>query len=281
MRFKVLILTLAILTTVAVGTSRATTIGPDAFGYSATNVVAFSFHDISATGTRVLNGNDDSFVSAAIGFTFNFYGTSYTTLNISSNGLISFGAGNTTFTNSDFSGGIGGTNDLPTIAPFWDDLEFLSAGTDAVYYQTEGAPGSRVMTVEWHQAKGFLNSPGAISFEARLFEGSGIMLFTYLNTNTGDGYATGASATVGIRNTGAPGNGDFLQWSFNQAIIPDESSILIVPGRPRYRNRRRSCCSAAAWRSPCDACAAAADRIDSDFCGRTLLGVRPFVFWRG
>ena len=62
----------------AVRPAQATTIGPDAFGYTARDV-GIAFVDISGTGTQVLANDDDSVVSAAIGFGFNFYGNSIAT----------------------------------------------------------------------------------------------------------------------------------------------------------------------------------------------------------
>jgi hypothetical protein len=226
MRFKVLGLTVVLLGTLAAGTSHAASIGPDAFGYSATDAVPFHFADITATGTRVLANMDDAAVSANIGFTFNFYGTGYTDLFISSNGLLSFGTPNTAFTNLNFAAGTVGV-DQPAIAPWWDDLVTNDPGDDAVYYETDGAPGSRIMTIEFHQM-GFFSSSnsGPVTFEVQLSEATGAIRFTYLNTQTGDVNSSAASATIGIRNTGAPGNNDFLQWSFNSPVIGSESSIL-------------------------------------------------------
>jgi hypothetical protein len=58
----------------------ALTIGPDAFGYTATNGVASPFENITGTGTRVLAGVDDATVSMPIGFAFRFYGVTYPSL---------------------------------------------------------------------------------------------------------------------------------------------------------------------------------------------------------
>lgn len=223
MRFKVLGLTVVILGTFAAGTSRAASIGPDAFGYVATNSVPFAFADISGTGTQVLVSQDDNFATANIGFTFNFYGTGYTQVFISSNGMLTFGLPDASFTNQNFQ-----TTDIgeAAVAPWWDDL---FTGTDGVYYETDGVAGSRVMTIEYRNT-GFFSGGGIVTFEAQLFE-NGVIRFNYLSTQTGTGNASAASGTVGIRNTGAPLNNDFLQWSFNSPVIGSESSILFVPGQ--------------------------------------------------
>ncbi len=97
----------------------AGTIRPDAYGYSATNGLV-NWTDISSTGTACLApGIDDSSVAACIGFNFNFYGTDYTSLFVSTNGLITFTGGNTDFSNDDLTLTDQGQ---ATIAPYWDDL---------------------------------------------------------------------------------------------------------------------------------------------------------------
>lgn len=216
------------LALVGASTAQAATIGPDAFGYRATNEVRFVFQDISGTGTQVLAGTDDSTAAAAIGFNFNFYGAGFASVNISSNGLLTFGGTNTSFTNVNFETAVP-SGDRPSIAPFWDDLVFFGEGTDAVYHQTVGAPGNQAFIVQWNQARPFggsTTSPTS-TFQVILSE-SGAFLFNYLNTPP----ANGASATVGIRDTAGQLNGRRLQWSFNQGVLGAEESIRFTPGDP-------------------------------------------------
>jgi len=117
---------MAVLGVMFASATRATTIGPDASGFTANNTTAFAFEEISGTGTRVLPNTDDGFVSVPLGFTFNFYGTSYTSVFASSNGLITFGSGNLSFANDNLTTAAAPTqnvpNDLPLIAPLCDLL---------------------------------------------------------------------------------------------------------------------------------------------------------------
>jgi hypothetical protein len=83
--------------------ARADTIGPDSFGYTATNQVSFTFSDISGSGTKVLAGVDDGFVLAPLGFSFSFYGTDYSDAFLSTNGLITFTTGTLQFGNVDLT----------------------------------------------------------------------------------------------------------------------------------------------------------------------------------
>src|SRR5205085_7201573 len=85
-----------------------------------TAAVATAFEDVSGTGTVIagLTGQDDASVSIPIGFSFQLYGTSYTSVFVSSNGLLSFGVADTAFTNADLTT----TPAEAAIAPFWDDF---------------------------------------------------------------------------------------------------------------------------------------------------------------
>lgn len=218
------------LGTVGIEKAEALTLGPDSYGYRATDEVPYTFQDISGTGSRVLSGVDDSTSSANLGFNFNFYGTNYNSVFFSSNGLMTFGGSNSSFSNSSFTGSLG-TN-RPTIAAFWDDLQFFQSGTDAVYYQTVGTAGSRRFITQWNNVGGFSSSPSLMTFQSVLFEGSNNILLSYLDADSGDFRAFGGSATVGIRNTDGDLNGQNLQWSYDSASLRNGQSILISRSVP-------------------------------------------------
>src|SRR5262249_12944532 len=100
--------------------------------------VAPDFEDISGTGTVIagLTNQDDASVAIPIGFTFPFYGAGNTAVFVSSNGLLTFGAANTGFTNADLTT----TPAQASIAPFWDDLHTGggAAGSN-VFFQVLGS----------------------------------------------------------------------------------------------------------------------------------------------
>jgi hypothetical protein len=172
-----------------------------------------------------------------LGFTFNFYGTSYTSVFASSNGLITFGSGNLSFANDNLTTAAAPTqnvpNDLPLIAPLWDDWSTDASGADAVYYQTLGSAPSRRLVIEWHITSGCcaVTPPAAdfVTFQAILYEGSGNILVQYLDTTTTNTYNHGNTATVGIRDVNGQSNGRNLQWSFNSSVINDSTTVLFTP----------------------------------------------------
>src|SRR5258708_287699 len=120
------------------------------------------------------------------GFPVQLYGTGYSQTCISANGLLAFGGCDPSAAHVNLAT-TGTFNNLPTIAPLWDDWQFFTPGTDAVYFETTGAPGSQLFIVEWSLAKGnFPYSPGTATFEAILSEAGGNILLQYLNVASQD-----------------------------------------------------------------------------------------------
>lgn len=216
------------------GIAGAATIGPDAFGYTASDV-PFLWEDVSTTGTRVLAGADDgTFGPVNLGFNFSFYGNNYTSVCMSSNGLLTFGGCNSQYSNVDIANlGIhsSGLVDLPTIAVLWDDWQFFQDGADAVYYfQVVGAAPSRRFIVQWNIAYGYSSSPQSVTFQAILYENGSAIKLQYKDTNSGDFRTAGGSATVAIRDFASQVSRRVLQWSVNTPVIVDGKAIeFLVP----------------------------------------------------
>lgn len=134
----------------------------------------------------------DTAVSAAIdlGFSFNFFGHTYTQFFISAAGVVGFDqkslSGNTTSYIP--------SPEVPNnfIAPYLTQLYVNAPGYPGkVFYQTAGAAPNRTMTVEWSQAKtgnGFSDT-----FETVLFENGNI------DFNYGQGGVSGCGV-IGIEN---------------------------------------------------------------------------------
>ena len=227
-RFLSLIL-LAILASVSAWSSD---IGPDTYGYKATDDTPYSFVDISGTGAAALGGADDDRISINIGFPFAFYGKVYSEVCISSNGLLSFGGCNLMdFANQDLTG-TATAGDLPTVAPLWFDLTFAVSGAGSVRYQTLGQPGSRRFIVQWQNAF-VLNGSKGLSFQTILQEADSGILFQYLDIDAGAGSKAsfGGIATVGLRDTGGQATGRVLQWSYKSPVLKNGQAILfsVVP----------------------------------------------------
>ncbi|RLI32467.1 hypothetical protein DRO66_11315, partial [Candidatus Bathyarchaeota archaeon] len=229
---RVLFFTLMLMGTVipaAVIPVSADTGGPDSFGYNwmdnqvPTPLVTYNWIEINSTGVDSGVAGDDVFGGPfPMGFTFDFYGNSYTDLYFNTNGLITFGSG---------TGSTGNTAipsaSLPDnfIAPFWDDLAVGPGyNSGSIYYETQGISPNRQFIVEWCNIT-TLGGAGPMSFEVLLNE-TGEMWAQY-NTV---GSATSGSATVGIENSGGS---DGLQYSFNTlGTIFDNLAIMFYS--PQY-----------------------------------------------
>jgi hypothetical protein len=201
----------------------------DAFGYTASNSVPFSYLDISGTGTSVLANTDDGTATLALPFGFRFYGTTYTNLCVSSNGLIAFGGCPADdMTTRDLTAQPAPGN-LPVIAPFWMDLTFAIPGAGSVVYQTLGSAGSRQFVVQWNNVHA-LNGADALNIEAILQEGTNAILFQYSKVDSGDAQVNlGTGATVGIAAANAVSTGFRYQWSRNVPVLTDGEAILFMP----------------------------------------------------
>jgi hypothetical protein len=201
--------------------------------YQAT-AVPYGFEEISATGTAVLQGVDDSYaqVTPGGGFQFSLYGTAYTTLYVSSNGLITFGSGNNAYANQDLTSSPG----QAAIAPFWDDLVVPASG-GAVYWQLVGSGTGQHLVIEWQNVRFYAGTTVDLTFEAALGV-DGSIRFNYQNLTSGTtGNDEGASATVGIKDLGVQGANRLL-LAFNNgpnSYVGSGKSTLINPPADWYR----------------------------------------------
>ncbi len=145
-------------------------------------------------GTTLATAGDDFSVGPrSLGFTGTFFGSSQTNVFVNSNGNLTFGSGDTTFTNSSFPNA-----SSPRIAPFFDDL-FLPPGS--IVENT----GTGYYAATWNGV-GTFGAGGAVTAQAALFGSgntlgfqNGDILFSYgLVTSASDN-----SVTVGLNS----GNG--------------------------------------------------------------------------
>jgi hypothetical protein len=170
------------------------------------------------------------------------------TMFISSNGLLTFGcpahlnaSGQTitcypTTNSHNAALGTTATSDTihaPSVAVAWDDWTTTPNGTDGVYWAFLGNDGAKRLVVEWRNTRNYNGGTTPVSFEAVLYEGTNQIELRYLQMNTGSsGTAQGASATVGIRDWPTMTNGatgTYLQWSLNQSVLGNGTSILFTP----------------------------------------------------
>ncbi len=179
--------------------------GPDG-GLMLGSLCTYAWVDITATGTPTDPLGDDVVVGPyPIGFSFDFYGATYTDFYVSSNGYIEFGANVSSLSNQCPLPNSSAPNNV--IAIMWDDLD-PGDTNDPVYYQTfaagtcpwGGYPGA-CMVVLYDD---FCHYPGgatcaiAGTWQAIIFD-DGSIVTQYLDP----GVEQGLSATLGIEGDNA------------------------------------------------------------------------------
>jgi len=165
---------------------------------------------------------DDQVVTLNLPFSFTFFGTSYTSIKVSSNGNAHFGTASTAYSNVAIPN-TGNPNAM--IAPFWDDLYPPSGGR--VYYTTSGTAPNRTFVIEWRNVSHYPGGTNGATFEIQLDEGTNHIWIIYQDTNLGStSYNNGVSATSGVENAaGTAGN----QYSFNQAVLTANKVLHFWP----------------------------------------------------
>ncbi len=146
---------------------------------------------------------------------------------------MTFGTGNTGFTNADLTT----TPAQAAIAPFWDDLHTGGgvAGSN-VFFQVIGAGSSQHLTVQWNNVRFFSGGTAGdtITFQAQLYV-DGRIQYNYQDLVSGTAAGNnGASATVGIKASGTQGPNRLL-LAFNNgpnAFVGTGQSTLISPPNP-------------------------------------------------
>ncbi len=217
------------------GAAFASSGGPDAAGYTWADsneasgpVVNYLFAPTSITTL----GDDDSQV-VSIGWTFPFYGTNYTQVEIHSNGAITFGsfAGALTWINT-----CSLSSQAPIAAPLWDDFNPLSGGT--VYYGNIGSSPNRIFVAEWWLMSNYAQT-GNASFQVQLHESDGAIEFHYDDVDLGDpgGDDWGGDGTVGTS-----GGGNTFQFSCNTPSLSNNFAIGYYPGPACTDNDNDSYC---------------------------------------
>lgn len=168
--------------------------GPDAAGYrwidsDEPGGPAFQWLEISGIGTRVFGSADDSTATAiALPFVFPFHGRPQRSVNICTNGWLSFTSSLKAFRNVTLpDSGASVPRDL--IAPWWDDLDLRSAvGAGRVYHYYDGTR----FIVEWTDCVHY-GFGGPYTFQVLLWP-DGTIDFQYLRmTPRTDG------ATIGLQ----------------------------------------------------------------------------------
>ncbi len=189
--------------------------GPDLYGYrwvdsNEAGGPAYDWFDISAIGTQLtgLTGDDQTALSVPLGISFPFYGNSFTTASVCTNGWLSFTSSLTAYTNQPLPN-TGTAVPENLIAAFWDDLHMRTTGKVFTW-----SDGSRFI-VQWNNVER-LTAGSLFTFQIQLFP-NGRVLLQYKSMS---GLLN--SGTIGIQDAG---KSDGLTVVFNQDYVHSEMAI--------------------------------------------------------
>lgn len=217
------------------------------------SIIALTLLAVSQpSNAALLNLSDDSSTAQSIGFDFDFFGNTYDTVYVGSNGYLTFGNGDSDYTESvnEF------LNNGPRIA-VWDDFNPASGGS-IITTNT-----SSFFQVSYESVPQYANSDSN-SFDITLFNNGAIeIFFENLTTNdllvgisggNGSGTAVDLSSQSNFANTGDTiyelFNGNFdlnsetISFGTIATSVPEPSSIallgLSIVGLSYLRRKKKS-----------------------------------------
>jgi hypothetical protein len=152
------------------------------------SITSVTYNPLGTTGTSVSLGDDDNIGPFPIGFSFEFYGQTFTQFRICTNGFITFGDQSGRYSPGSFPEASAPNG---VIAAYWTDL-FPTSGYFA-RYRTEGTAPNRRMV---HSARmtWYSNRNAWVEYQIVLFEGSNKIQTTIIS----QGWTT--TATQGVEN---------------------------------------------------------------------------------
>ena len=186
--------------------SKEPSISPEAVSaasYPFSSLSGVALEDMSSGTTQVIAPDQDDTASTVqnIGFDFWFDGARNTQFSVNANGLMRLGSTvvSTSFINDSTLTGFTTTTNNPKLAPYYDDLWVGTNGK--VHFKVVGSAPNRKLVVEWlneqipRNAGGVSGQPGAGTFQAWLFETTGVVEFVYGNgiavNSANGGYTVG------------------------------------------------------------------------------------------
>ncbi|WP_432167048.1 S8 family serine peptidase [Streptomyces sp. bgisy031] len=175
---------------------------------------------IAGTTKTSLTGDEDA-LTVNLPFPVKYYGVSYNTASVTTNGLVNFlqprlgDYANVALPSAGQPNGV--------VAAFWDDLTLDKKSS--VYTATTGTAGSRKFAIVWNNAALAADTSVRLSFEAVFDEATGAITLQYQGVD-GTALERGGSATTGIENQAGT---DGLGYSFNQAVVDNTTAIRFTP----------------------------------------------------
>lgn len=174
---------------------------------------------LSTTDVPNLAASSDDALSSSVAlpFTFNFAGSFYSNIRVSSNGWVTFASPSIT-ASQNYTNNVSNANLIrPALFALWDDIEL----TVVPKYVVSGTAPNRIFKIEFAKQKWDYAGPtDAISFQIWLYEKSNVIEYIY---KQGAGALRNPSATVGIYDA----NGKYLLLN-NLSASPTTTSSSFI-----------------------------------------------------
>jgi gliding motility-associated-like protein len=162
-------------------------------------ITSIPFTPAPLTGGTSTSTTDDSQVGPfPIGFSFCFFGTSYTQFYIGSNGWLAFSSQPTTYTSATIPSTAAGIPKNCIMGP-WQDWNPGIAGGPYINYQTLGTAPNRKLVVNWNNIPMYSCTTTHGTFQVVIYENSNV-IENYLVTKPNCTTWAGGTAVQGLHN---------------------------------------------------------------------------------
>lgn len=185
------------------------------------------------TGTARSLADDSTTGIVALPWTFRFFAASEAYFSVSSNGFAQLWPSSVGSPSSQYT-----TTRLPDvfepnnmIAPFWDDLDVAGTSSNVRTLSLGAAPSRRfvIQWTDWQPVGAGATASDRLTFQAKLFETTGVIEFHYCSLRPENSRNTGGSATVGVENA-AGDLGNLVRYRSPGSISTATAFRLTPPG---------------------------------------------------
>ena len=189
----------------------------------------------SGAASSAATGDNANETGIPIGFSFEYAGTSCTTIGLSTNGVIWFDAiaPSVTAGNSNMVTTSGPNQSL---APWFNNL--VDDASSDILYQTQGPPGSKRFTIQYTNYPTYTGTPGSnvrMNCQVILYETTNVIEFRYGTLNVIGGQTTSGGAMIGIE-WGAGGSNNFIDAVTGSSLV-SHRMLSPLSGWPSYNFR--------------------------------------------
>ena len=186
---------------------------------------SFEFIDITSSGTQITawtGSSDDGYFAVSLagyfgGATMPWYGNSYDTISVGTNGYLAFG--DTSYTGAATEPLPGGVLVERILAPFWANLD-VGSSAGGVYY---GKVDTDKFVVEWSDV-GYAGAAAdiTVTFEAVLYPLTGDVVLAYNHMNP-------AAVSSSIPSIGFMGHNGIAGHQIYYNVIPSAGTAVMIP----------------------------------------------------